>query len=73
MTFGKKRRNETTNPEVICDPTLIDIDFDYTSQLLAKIVIIVSIPQSIKQFEQEGPKSVAIYNSNFKPGSNQFK
>ena len=31
VAFGKKRRNETTNLELICDPTLKNIDFDYTS------------------------------------------
>ena len=36
VKFRKKRRNERTNPELLWHPTLRDIDFDYTSQLLAK-------------------------------------
>ena len=50
-----------------------DIDSDYTSQLLAKTVIVVLIPKPIKQCEQY-LKSVAIHNSverMFKPSLNQ--
>ena len=31
VIFGKKKRNETTNLELICDPKLKNIDFEYTS------------------------------------------
>ena len=27
VTFGRKRRNETTNPEVICDPVIVRVPF----------------------------------------------
>ena len=73
VNFGKKRRKERINAGIYCDPTLRAIDFDHTSQLLAKTSIILSIPKWLQQFEQKS-QSVAIHNSKertFKSGLNQ--
>ena len=75
VNLRKKRRNETINPEPICDPARRDIDFEYTSQLLAKTVIIVLILKLIKHCEH-CLKSVAVHNSEertFKSSLNRFK
>ena len=71
--WKEEKKGKGQSIYILWSSTLMAIDFDHTSQLLAKTSIILSIPKWLQQFEQKS-QSVAIHNSKertFKSGLNQ--